>query len=81
MDFKTNSLRVRWISSGPVAMPLTDDPGEGRLQVLDGTANADRYITEVLEPKLLSSAHGICTHNGSCCKLHNFLWRQHSRHL
>ena len=31
----------------------------GRLQVLDGTVNADRYIKEVLEPKLLFSARDI----------------------
>jgi len=28
----------------------------GRLQVLDGNVNADRYIKEVLKPKLLPSA-------------------------
>jgi len=31
----------------------------GRLQVLDATVNADRYIKEVLEPRLLSSARDI----------------------
>lgn len=28
----------------------------GRIQVIDGTLNASRYIKEILEPKLLSSA-------------------------
>jgi len=31
----------------------------GRLQVLDGTVNADRYIKEVLQTKLLASARDI----------------------
>ena len=31
----------------------------GRLQVLSGTVNADKYIKEVLEPKLLPSARDI----------------------
>ena len=31
----------------------------GRLQVLNGTVNADKYIEEVLEPKLLPSARDI----------------------
>jgi len=31
----------------------------GRLQVLDGTVNADQYVKEVHEPKLLSSAQDI----------------------
>jgi len=31
----------------------------GRLQILEGTVNADKYISAVLEPKLLSSARDI----------------------
>jgi len=37
----------------------------GRLQILEGTVNADKYINSVLEPKLLSSARDIFGEGGS----------------